>query len=180
MPQPDGSDTVRASGASRQRRPGQVSGLPREASAIDAGAWDSGRSKRPEPWYADGLRFACVRGCTRCCRGFPGDVFVNDEEIAAIAAFLGLPDPEFRDAFLRPAGSGRLSLRDRGDYECVMLEAGGCSIYPVRPRQCRTFPFWPEIIASADAWERQAKTCPGINYGMLYTRKQIEALAGIY
>ncbi|MCX7803677.1 MAG: YkgJ family cysteine cluster protein [Planctomycetota bacterium] len=131
------------------------------------------------PWYAGGLRFACVRGCTRCCRGFPGDVFVTGEEIAAIASFMRITESEFRDVFLRPAGVGKLSLRERGDYECVMLESDGCSIYPVRPRQCRTFPFWPEILASADAWARQALTCPGINDGTFYTREQIEAIAGI-
>ena len=38
-------------------------------------------------------------------------------------------------------------------YDCVFLkedpERGRktCSIYPVRPLQCRTWPFWPENLA---------------------------------
>ena len=111
--------------------------------------------------------------------GFPGDVFVTDGEIAAMAAFLGMTDDEFRASFVRPASGFRLSLRERGDDECVMLDRDGCSVYPVRPSQCRTFPFWPEILSSPHAWERQAATCPGMNSGRLYTREEIDALAAL-
>ena len=39
-----------------------------------------------EPWYQDGLRFRCTR-CGHCCTGTPGNVWINEEEIAAIAEF---------------------------------------------------------------------------------------------
>ena len=41
-----------------------------------------------EPWYQDGLRFQCTR-CGACCTGAPGYVWVNDEELVAIAAHRG-------------------------------------------------------------------------------------------
>jgi hypothetical protein len=37
------------------------------------------------PWYKDGLRFTCT-GCGDCCTGAPGYVWVNKEEIEALAA----------------------------------------------------------------------------------------------
>ena len=40
-----------------------------------------------------------------------------------------------------------------------------CSIYLVRPLQCRTWPFWSSNLTSAEAWNRAAKTCPGMNRG---------------
>ncbi len=42
------------------------------------------------PWYQDGLRFTCTM-CGKCCTGDPGYVWVTDEELAALAKFLGEP-----------------------------------------------------------------------------------------
>jgi Fe-S-cluster containining protein len=53
----------------------------------------------------------------------------------------------------------------------------GCSIYQVRPLQCRTWPFWPEVIKSPATWARAGKGCPGINNGTRhFTPKQIERI----
>ena len=41
----------------------------------------------------------------------------------------------------------------------------GGRVYPVRPLQCRTYPFWPEVLASRQAWQREARRCEGINRG---------------
>ena len=41
------------------------------------------------PWYAEGLRFTCTR-CGKCCGGPPGYVWVDQGDIRAIAAKLGL------------------------------------------------------------------------------------------
>ena len=50
---------------------------------------------------------------------------------------------------------------------------GGCTIYPVRPRQCRTFPFWPENLESPEAWEEATETCHGVGSGKLYRLEDI-------
>ena len=42
-----------------------------------------------EPWYRDGLKFACT-GCGDCCTGEPGYVWVNKAEIETLAAAVGL------------------------------------------------------------------------------------------
>ena len=61
----------------------------------------------------------------------------------------------------------------------MLLSSGGCTVYQSRPLQCRTFPFWPEHVASPEAWERLAGSCPGVNRGRLYAAAEIAAaLAG--
>lgn len=51
--------------------------------------------------------------------------------------------------------------------QCPFLDAGGCGIHPVKPVQCRVFPFWPELVESRREWTRTAKWCPGIGQGEL-------------
>lgn len=49
---------------------------------------------------------------------------------------------------------------------CIFLDTEGkCGIYAVRPVQCRTYPFWPELVYSEAAWRREAGRCEGINRG---------------
>ena len=46
-------------------------------------------------------------------------------------------------------------------------KAHGCSIHPAKPTQCRTFPFWPELVESKSEWNRTGRYCPGIGKGPL-------------
>ncbi|HLX63072.1 MAG TPA: YkgJ family cysteine cluster protein [Planctomycetota bacterium] len=117
------------------------------------------------PWYKSGVQFSCQPGCVRCCGGAPGDVFVSREEIDAIAAFMNLPVQEFEDSFVRHYSSGRMSLTERRNGDCILLNEKGCSVYSVRPKQCRDYPFWPEVMKSVFSWIREAERCPGINVG---------------
>jgi len=34
----------------------------------------------------------------------------------------------------------------------VFLKDKQCTVYPVRPAQCRTFPWWKENLSSKEAW----------------------------
>ena len=49
--------------------------------------------------------------------------------------------------------------------------------YPVRPLQCRTWPFWDTNLASQSAWDRAARRCHGMNHGRrTFSREEMEAL----
>jgi Fe-S-cluster containining protein len=128
------------------------------------------------PWYAAGLRFTCQR-CGCCCTGAPGYVWLRNEEAAAIAARLGMGPEDFVARYARSV-FGKVSLREEADGRCVLFESGsGCRAYEVRPRQCRTWPFWARIVATSTAWEREAADCPGMGQGELYGSEVIERLA---
>ena len=130
------------------------------------------------PWYAAGLAFDCL-GCGDCCAGpEEGYVWVSQDEIAAIAEHLSISPAELWRRYVRKAG-GRCSLVERpGNHDCIFLDddAGGrkCSIYPVRPLQCRTWPFWTSNLASPNTWAMAGARCPGINRGRAFSFDEIK------
>ena len=125
-----------------------------------------------EPWYRDGLRFECTQ-CGKCCSGFPGFVWVNEPELRAIAEFRDETLDEVIGLYTRVV-NGQRTLRDRLNDDCVFYEAGkGCTIYPVRPRQCRTWPFWESNITSPEAWQKTEGLCPGSGQGELIPVEEI-------
>lgn len=109
-----------------------------------------------------GLEFGCTR-CGSCCGGgMPGHVWVDADEVRALAAHLGLEEEQFGIRYLRRVGT-RVSLLEKANFDCVFWDAPrGCTVYAARPRQCRTYPFWPEVIRSRVAWREEAARCPGI------------------
>jgi len=122
-----------------------------------------------------GLRFECTK-CGKCCtsRGDYGYVYLNDREVADIARFLGLLPHEFRQryTFLDEYGWTQVVLQD----QCVFLgdDRASCQIYPVRPLQCRTFPFWRDLVEDG-AWTPEARAlCEGIGRGKLYQLEEVE------
>lgn len=112
----------------------------------------------------DGLRFTCVRGCTRCCER-DGFIYLTEEDTTRIAAFQGMSQPEFEARHVyRTRRMRRLRMKDG---KCPFLLADGCSIHAVKPTQCRLFPFWPELVEDRKEWARAGRYCPGIGTGKL-------------
>lgn len=128
-----------------------------------------------QPWYADGLKFHCTQ-CGDCCTGAPGFVWVNQQEIAAIAIATGATDlASFEAQYVRSIGI-RKSLKERENGDCVFFDSQQrkCQVYEARPRQCRTWPFWDSNLKSPEEWERTCEACPGSGQGKLYSLEQIE------
>lgn len=117
-------------------------------------------------WYTDGLRFECTQ-CGVCCTGAPGYVWLTRAECDELAEFLGLSGDEFVRRYVRLVGRRR-SLVEEPNGDCIFYD-DGCTVYPVRPGQCRTFPFWPENLKSRGAWEEVSEECEGIGQGPLYS-----------
>jgi len=129
-----------------------------------------------EKWYKDGLRFECTQ-CGNCCSGDPGYVWATKEEIKRISEFLGRTDGWLDAKHLRRVGL-RYSLTERRDGDCIFLKREGgksmCGIYPVRPLQCRTWPFWTVNLQSRTAWDESSRRCPGMNSGAHHGFVRIE------
>jgi Fe-S-cluster containining protein len=124
-------------------------------------------------WYKDGLKFQCTQ-CGNCCTGAPGYVWIRIEDIYRISEFLGIKDHEFARQYVRKVHQG-MSLIELANGNCVFYEKG-CKIYPVRPQQCRTFPFWKEIMDKPANWQKTSEECPGMNQGEHFREEEIEAL----
>lgn len=126
------------------------------------------------PWYENGLKFSC-RQCGACCTGAPGYVWLKQSEITSLAERLNVSRDEFSKLYLRKVG-GRISLIERENGDCILLENGKCGVYNSRPVQCRTFPFWKENLVSQPRWNALKSGCPGINSGTHYSKEQIDKL----
>ena len=125
-----------------------------------------------EPWYREGLAFECTR-CGACCTGAPGYVWVEDEEIARLAAFRGESFEAFCLTYVRQVAD-RFSLIERPGGDCVFWDkASGCTVYSARPNQCQTWPFWDENIETTADWRRVQRGCPGAGTGRVYTVEEI-------
>jgi uncharacterized protein len=125
------------------------------------------------PWYHEGLRFQCS-GCGDCCTGAPGCVWVNKAEIEAISALLKISVEEFQKRYVRLIGN-RKSLIEYTNGDCVFFDNDRrcCQIYEVRPRQCRTWPFWTSNLTSPKTWKEVADRCPGCNLGPVIPLEEI-------
>lgn len=126
------------------------------------------------PWYQDGLAFECTQ-CGACCSGAPGYVWVDEDEIRAMADEMGLDVDVFEHRFIRRVGVNK-SLVEYPDGDCILLdpETRKCSVYAARPTQCRTWPFWDSNLRKPKDWKETCDVCPGAGQGRLYTLDQIE------
>ncbi len=121
-------------------------------------------------FFDKGPRFECQR-CGACCTGAPGTIYVDKNEVDRIAKYLSARTSCFIEKYLYPFRDG-YSIREYTDGRCFFYN-GGCTVYPVRPSQCKTFPFWVENLRSPKKWRRMSGECPGIGQGPLYSREQI-------
>ncbi len=124
-------------------------------------------------WYCGGLQFECQQ-CGSCCR-ISGLVWVSPKEIRIISKHMEISEEEFRRLCLIKVGSG-FSIGEAKDGSCLMLDSATkrCKIYEVRPEQCSSFPFWPEVLKNPVTWAKEGLLCPGMSRGKLWTYEEIE------
>jgi len=132
----------------------------------------------PKSWYHKGLRFECTQ-CGNCCTNH-GDytyVYLAEADVEAIAAHLGLSRRRFLARYCTRE-DGFVSLR-MDEPACPFLGTDRrCSIYPVRPKQCATWPFWRENLDDKATWDGPVRDCcPGIGRGELRSAQEIDRIA---
>ncbi len=129
-------------------------------------------------WYAGGLRFQCTQ-CGNCCKnhGEYSYVYLSKVELDAIPKFLGITKKEFLAQYCIKEPGSLVSLR-MDQPACPFLHADNrCAIYPVRPKQCATWPFWEHNLVP-QVWNGPVKECcPGIDKGQLYSADEITRTA---
>ncbi len=112
--------------------------------------------------------FHCER-CGHCCKG-DGLVHVDEDEVAALGAALGLTQDQFLRQYTHDNGLGNWVLKDRmvasphpgasPEQWCIFLERGsdglyGCAVNSHKPRQCGRF---PALWRNSDSFA----TCAGL------------------
>ena len=111
------------------------------------------------------LQFACQPGCTRCCETH-GFVYITERDLRQMAEFSGMAQAAFESAYVVRYRHVLRLKKPRGS-QCHFLRSGGCSVHPVKPTQCRLYPFWPELVENRTAWRIEQLKCPGIGTGEL-------------
>lgn len=126
----------------------------------------------------NGLKFQC-QGSGKCCtsHGEYGFVFLTLEDRRRFAKHLKISTRSFTTKYCE-SRSGVWHLKeDPKNPDCMFLKNKQCSVYEARPVQCRTWPFWPEVL-NAKAWKKDVVSfCPGIGKGRLYTVDEIKTIA---
>ncbi|RDU65614.1 YkgJ family cysteine cluster protein [Helicobacter sp. MIT 14-3879] len=87
----------------------------------------------------------CAECGGKCCVGESGYIFLNKNEMERIAKFLNMKFEEFTIKYIRKVGE-KYSLIEKEHISgkaCIFFDDDKqCTIYNVRPNNCRTFPFW--------------------------------------
>ncbi len=91
-----------------------------------------------------------------------------------MAKVLGLPTREFTKKYCE-LEDGIWKLKSGASDDCVFLKDKRCTVYAGRPTQCRTWPFWPEVL-NAKTWAGEVATfCPGVGKGKIWSAEEVEA-----
>jgi len=126
------------------------------------------------PWWKKGLPFQCQQS-GKCChaRGEYSWVYVNWRERQKIAEFLGLSLEQFNRRHTLSDDRGNRILRFENGH-CTFLKDHVCQIHRVKPVQCRTWPFWEELLKSEQIYRQEVLSfCPGSNQGKLVSGDEI-------
>jgi Fe-S-cluster containining protein len=127
-------------------------------------------------FYDDGLQFECTR-CSYCCRHEPGFVFLSEIDLKAMVDELCISEEEFINTYCTKVDIGffnRLSLAEKKNHDCIFWSEEGCRVYKARPLQCRSYPFWTQVVEDKDSWDEEAISCPGISQGTKHSKEEIE------
>ena len=129
-----------------------------------------------KPFWREGLRFECT-GCGRCCQN-EGEVWFDSEEFVDLVRSLRLPPADVLNTYVELVMNGWIKMKSKSQLnssvspissvprsiqgelkdQCIFLSEDGrkCSIYEVRPLQCRTYPYWPRILSDKQEWDKEA------------------------
>lgn len=101
-------------------------------------------------------------------------MWVTLREVQRIASLLGASVAYMTRRYTRTIGRRR-SLRGVRSGACVFYDVAtkGCRIHDEKPRQCRSFPFWPSNLRDEESWLVAGKSCEGVGVGELIGEDEI-------
>ena len=114
------------------------------------------------PFKFDDAKCATCEG--NCCIGESGYIWITIEEIEKLALYLNISVEKVFKDYLVKYGY-RFSIKEKklseNNYACIFFDTNikKCTIYDVRPTQCRTFPFWEHFKTNIQEVKNE---CPAI------------------
>lgn len=126
-------------------------------------------------WWHKGLRFEC-QGSGKCCvsHGGYGHVYLTLEDRRRMAGHLGISTTAFTRKYCDQKNEV-WKLKDGPTPACPFLQQKQCGIYEARPTQCRTWPFWPEVLEPRTWMKDVLSFCPGVGRGKVWSKEDVEA-----
>jgi len=106
----------------------------------------------------------CVTCDGNCCIGEPGYIWINKQEQKKLAKYLGIKKDQLIDEYLLKVDY-KYTIKEKqigtNNFACIFfdLTKKQCSIYDLRPTQCRTFPFWEYFKNNINEVKKE---CPAI------------------
>lgn len=85
---------------------------------------------------------------------------LSREETERIAGFLGKALEDFIIEYCVIRGN-RVEMKVVEGHCIFFTNKGLCSIHPVKPGPCRTWPLHPSILSDRAAWQAIHSDCPG-------------------
>ena len=128
-------------------------------------------------YFKKGIRFKC-QGSSNCCisRGSYGFVYITKKDLEKISNYFNINIDEFKKKYCK-YDDGYLRFKEKNkNGNCQFLKDKKCSIYKVRPTQCRTWPFWNENMKAKDWNLNVVNFCPGIGKGSVITSSKIKKI----
>jgi len=99
---------------------------------------------------------------------------MSKKEAERIRLHLGITENWFRRRYITHLTRNTLTARMKNGRCTFLNNNGQCKIYRLRPVQCRTYPYWPEIVDNLKSWNQEAKHCEGINNGTIVPISEIK------
>ncbi|MCI5192322.1 MAG: YkgJ family cysteine cluster protein [Candidatus Electrothrix sp. AU1_5] len=106
----------------------------------------------------------CASCGGKCCRGQQGYIWLSMKELEKMAQARNTSPEAFAREYVRQV-KGKMSLKERiinNEHFCCFLDPVDhcCTVYPYRPEQCRTFPFWEQYKEES---KELFQLCPGVS-----------------
>ncbi|MCB0349572.1 MAG: YkgJ family cysteine cluster protein [Bdellovibrionales bacterium] len=126
------------------------------------------------PFFKEGIQFECQgsgKGCVS--HGEYGEVYMTLEDRKRMAKDLGMKLAPFTAKYCHQVDSVWALKPNPAGGDCIFLKNKKCSVYLGRPTQCRTWPFWPDVM-NARTWKKEiASFCPGVGKGRTHTAEEM-------
>lgn len=126
-----------------------------------------GLEATPEKMDAFMESFQCGR-CGKCCRGPLLDgIEVSPSDVKRISRYLKISPDAFMNKYVATKRGYRYGVIA---YPCPFLKENSCSIYPIRPIACRTFPIDFHMVSGTQELGVQA-FCPAAKDWFIWSAK---------